>query len=75
MRDISEREAAKRWCPHTRYPIEVAEGIWVTVNRSPTEAKPQWVRCIGSLCIYWEQGKYIVTEKDISGHCAYGMSK
>jgi hypothetical protein len=59
MRDlIPESKAEKKWCRHTRYPLNVgteAAPIWVVVNRKSDNANPSWARCQTKECMDWER--------------------
>jgi hypothetical protein len=72
-RVVLESKADNKWCPHVRYPFEVATGIWLAINRKDANANPQWARCQSTECIYWERISYDREENDWTGQCGYGM--
>jgi hypothetical protein len=55
MKQIKKANAEELWCPHSRFPYEVATGVWVAVNRKTSNSNPNDARCITTECIYWEQ--------------------
>lgn len=67
----SEKDASEMWCPHVRYPYEIAKEVWIVVNRIPGEDVPEWARCITSKCPYWER-TYDIEQRAWVGKCSYG---
>lgn len=57
---VTEKEAAEKWCPHSRYEV----GSWAGINRWKQDAPPEEphalnpvpCRCIGASCMAWRLG-------------------
>lgn len=73
-KSIPESKAEKKWCRHTRYPLNVGTAeapIWVVVNRKANNANPQWARCQTKGCIDWERTDYDKALKEHIGKCTH----
>lgn len=49
----TEEEAAKRWCPFSRYRSINGEGINRWASATDVQMNPLPARCIGSQCMAW----------------------
>jgi len=67
---MTEEEARTKWCPQTRYVIDIPDTAYIG-NRFEGSANSE-CKCIASDCMMWVDASYmndIRTKKIEDGHC------